>query len=403
MKVHCTLCGLCFRRLRKYEISIKQCLCTPLLRVIPEAKKICRLRIKSSPDSAKPIKHLISKLNRKATNELERMKRKGNNWSANDLFKFQHGNLDHYDTDEKRAICMEWLRRLNNITKKYYCLAWYASAIYTCYYRLAPLISDKDEKKRIWIDVKREYAEIFLMGRRIWRRPTHPNRLRILYDLAMLCILFNDIPNDETVILFRDLLDDSDNFNFEVLNEIEYAQSIDKTVRLENHIIDLFYQRRKSTCSTRSSFLSKSNIETPRSSFRSLKMKNDDLKNVKLSKTLSIPENIMSDSCVTTKVIRKQSVRFAGKSDLSKNEEKYLNLTNITTAKSINTNFMENNRTENINKQMNCKQFITSNVFFTEATKIEIEFAMKKKSNHATISQKFPSVLSEQMIAFVVV
>nr|CDQ08486.1 Bm13591 [Brugia malayi] len=132
-------------------------------------------------------------------------------------------------------------------------------------------------------------------------------------------------------------------------------------------------------------------------------MKNDDLKNVKLSKTLSIPENIMSDSCVTTKVIRKQSVRFAGKSDLSKNEEKYLNLTNITTAKSINTNFMENNRTENINKQMNCKQFITSNVFFTEATKIEIEFAMKKKSNHATISQKFPSVLSEQMIAFVVV
>ncbi|VDN86424.1 unnamed protein product [Brugia pahangi] len=134
-------------------------------------------------------------------------------------------------------------------------------------------------------------------------------------------------------------------------------------------------------------------------------MKNDDIKNVKLSKTLSIPENIMSDSCVTTKVIRKQSVRFAGKSDLNKNEEKvtekYLNLTNITTAKSINTNFMENNRTENINNQMNCKQFITSNVFFTKATKIEIEFAMKKKSNHATISQKFPSVLSEQMIAFI--
>lgn len=70
----------------------------------------------------------------------------------------------------------------------------YASAIYTCYYRLAPLITDKEEKKRIWIDVKREYAEIFLMGRRIWRRPTHPTRLRILYDLAMLCILFNDIP-----------------------------------------------------------------------------------------------------------------------------------------------------------------------------------------------------------------
>ncbi|VDM14890.1 unnamed protein product, partial [Wuchereria bancrofti] len=255
--------------------------------------------------------------------------------------------MDHYDIDEKRAICMEWLRRLSNITKKYYCLAWYASAIYTCYYRLAP---DKDEKKRIWIDVKREYAEIFLMGRRIWRRPTHPNRLRILYDLAMLCILFNDIPNDETVILFRDLLDDSDNFNFEVLNEIEYAQSIDKTVRLENHVIDLFYQRRKSTCSARSSFLSKSNIETPRSSFRSLKMKNDDIKNIKLSKTLSIPENMMSDSCVTTRIVRKQSVRFAGKSDLNKKEEKatekYLNLTNTITAKSINTGFMENIRTE---------------------------------------------------------
>lgn len=70
----------------------------------------------------------------------------------------------------------------------------YASAIYICYYRLAPLIIDKEEKKHTWIDVKREYAEIFLMGRRIWRRPTHPTRLRILYDLAMLCVLFNDIP-----------------------------------------------------------------------------------------------------------------------------------------------------------------------------------------------------------------
>ncbi|EJW74535.1 hypothetical protein WUBG_14561, partial [Wuchereria bancrofti] len=56
-------------------------------------------------------------------------------------------------------------------------------------------------------------------------------------------------------------------------------------------------------------------------------------------KTLSIPENMMSDSCVTTRIVRKQSVRFAGKSDLNKKEEKatekYLNLTNTITAKSI--------------------------------------------------------------------
>ncbi|KAL3985166.1 hypothetical protein ACH3XW_37480 [Acanthocheilonema viteae] len=286
-KARCTIRGLYFHRIRKYEVSMKQCLCSPLLCMVPEAKKICRFKIKSSPNSVKPVRQLLSKLGGKTTNELERMKRKGDNWSTNDLFKFQHGNYDHYDIDEKRAICLEWLRRLSNITKKYCCLVWYASAIYTCYYRLAPLIIDKEEKKRIWIDVKREYAEIFLMGRRIWRRPTHPTRLRILYDLAMLCVIFNDIPNDETVILFRDLLDDNDNFNFEVLDDIEYAQSIDKAVRLENHVIDLFYQRRKSTCSTRSSFLSKSSIDTPRSSFRRAKLS----------------DNSVSDSCMTTGIL----------------------------------------------------------------------------------------------------
>ncbi|VDN07512.1 unnamed protein product [Thelazia callipaeda] len=266
----------------------------------------------------------MSKLSRKPTNELERMMRKGDDWSANDLFKFQHGNLDHYDMDEKRAICTEWLRRLQKIPKKFCYLAWYASAMYTCYYRLAPLITDKEEKKRIWIDVKREYAEIFLMGRRIWRRPTHPTRLRILYDLAMLCVRFNDVHNDETVLLFRDLLDDNDNFNFEVLDDIEYAQSIDKTVRLENHVIDLFYQRRKSSCSTRSSFYSKGSTETPRSSFRSLKAKSDEVKSSKLrnGSFLSIPDNMISDSAIITSVItskspgvtRRHSVRFAEKS-----------------------------------------------------------------------------------------
>ncbi|VDK70004.1 unnamed protein product [Onchocerca ochengi] len=288
------------------------------------------------------------------------MKRKGENWSANDFLKFQHGNLDHHDIDEKRAICMEWLRQLNDITKKYYYLAWYASAIYTCYYRLAPLIIDKEEKKRIWTDVKREYAEIILMGRRIWRRPTHPTRLRILYDLAMLCVRFNDLPNDQTVILFRDLLDDNDNFNFEVLNEIEYAQSIDKTVRLENHVIDLFYQRRKSTCSYRSSILSKSSNETLRSSFRSLKVKNDCMKSAKLRKTssVSIADNIMTDSCATTGILvskspqlaHKQSVRFAEKLKVDQKEEtktektiqQYSSSANMIKVKNTNADIMEN-------------------------------------------------------------
>lgn len=55
-------------------------------------------------------------------------------------------------------------------------------------------MSDADDRKDLWMDVKREYAEIFQMGRRIWRRPTHPSRLRVVYDMAMLCIRFNDIP-----------------------------------------------------------------------------------------------------------------------------------------------------------------------------------------------------------------
>uniref|UniRef100_A0A183DQH6 BUB1 N-terminal domain-containing protein n=1 Tax=Gongylonema pulchrum TaxID=637853 RepID=A0A183DQH6_9BILA len=152
----------------------------------------------------------------------------GDNWTTNDLFKFQHDSLEDYDAAEKRVICEEWLRRLNAVPKKYCYLAWYASAIYTCYYRLAPLVVNKGEKKEIWMNAKREYAEIFLMGRRIWRRPTHPTRLRVLYDFATLCVRFSGVPDDDTVVLFRDLLYDYDNFNFEVLSEIEYAQSIEK-------------------------------------------------------------------------------------------------------------------------------------------------------------------------------
>uniref|UniRef100_A0A0R3RVX8 Protein kinase domain-containing protein n=1 Tax=Elaeophora elaphi TaxID=1147741 RepID=A0A0R3RVX8_9BILA len=385
-KARCAICRLYFHKLRKHEVSMKQCLCSPLLCIVSEAKKRCRYRIKSSPDSVKPVRQLLSKLGGKTTNELERMRRKGDNWSTNDLFKFQHGNFGHYNIDERRAICMEWLRRLSNITKKYCCLAWYASAIYTCYYRLAPLISDKEEKKRTWTDVKREYAEIFLMGRRIWRRPTHPTRLRILYDLAMLCVLFNDIPNDETIMLFRDLLDDNDNFNFEVLDEIEYAQSIDKAVQLENHVIDLFYQRRKSTCSARSSFLSKSSTDTPRSSFRRTKLRK--------GSCLSIPDNVMAGSCTTTGILvsrnasqitRKQSVRFAGKPDMNPKEEtetdKYQNSVTMK-VKGANSDIMDNNDAEkdvtNAQNETN-GQFIIANAILTEINEVDVETTAEKK------------------------
>ncbi|MCP9262532.1 MAP kinase-activated protein kinase 2 [Dirofilaria immitis] len=398
-KARYALRGLYFHRLNKYEISMKQCLRATLVCVVPETQKICRLKIKSSSDSVKPIRDLISKLERKPTNELGRMKRKGDNWSANDFFKFQHGNFNHCDIDEKRAICVEWLRRLQNITKNIIILlGLYASAIYTCYYRLAPLIIDKEEKKRVWIDVKREYAEIFLMGRRIWRRPTHPTRLRILYDLAMLCVLFNDIPNDETVILFRDLLDDNDNFNFEVLNEIEYAQSIDKAVRLENHVIDLFYQRRKSTCSARSSFLSKSSNETPRSSFRSFRARNDYMKSGKLRKasSFSIPDNIISDSCLTTGILTSKVHKLPIKDTNADTTE------NMLTGKDEQLIIIVTNVHGEVINQRAFKQLFTSNVIFNGISDIDVEFAIEKKSNDAKTSRIFPSMLlTDSIRAFI--
>lgn len=58
---------------------------------------------------------------------------------------------------------------------------------------MAPLITEAEKKRDLWIEAKREYAEIFQMGRRIWRRPTHPTRLRVVYDLGMLCVRFNDV------------------------------------------------------------------------------------------------------------------------------------------------------------------------------------------------------------------
>lgn len=270
-KTKSDLFGIIFTKYQRCVIHLKRCvLPTPRAN---NAKRLSRTKLHPLPD--KPIRRAASKLSRKPTNELERMRRKGSNWTANDLFRFQYGCFDGIDPDELREICEEWLNRLYAIPKKYCYLAWYASAIYSCFYRIAPLVSDADDRKDLWMDVKREYAEIFQMGRRIWRRPTHPSRLRVVYDMAMLCIRFNDIPNDPTIVLFRDLLADRNNFDFSVLDEIEYAQSIDKTVRLENHVIDLFFERRKSMVSTRSSIRSKASNDTPRSSFRARRTRND--------------------------------------------------------------------------------------------------------------------------------
>ncbi|VDN32731.1 unnamed protein product, partial [Cylicostephanus goldi] len=111
----------------------------------------------------RPIRRVASKLSRKPTNEIERLKRKGDNWTANDLFRFQYSDPEEGTTEERRELCYAWLDRLLAISKKYCYLAWYESAIYACYYRLAPIIAEMDEKRKIWKDVKREYAEIFLM------------------------------------------------------------------------------------------------------------------------------------------------------------------------------------------------------------------------------------------------
>jgi len=81
--------------------------------------------------------------------ELERMNRKGNDWTANDLFRFQHLNAIGEDVDEQKAICRLWITRLHNINKQYCYLTWYASGIYTCYYRLAILVNDAWETEAV--------------------------------------------------------------------------------------------------------------------------------------------------------------------------------------------------------------------------------------------------------------
>ncbi|CAL2042118.1 unnamed protein product [Caenorhabditis brenneri] len=99
------------------------------------------------------------------------------------------------------------------------------------------------------------------MGRRIWRRAIHPSRLRVFYDLAMLCVRFGDMENDDTVPKFKELMSDSTNFDFKILNEIEFIKSLDKVIKLENFVIDQFYKRRRSSGSIRSSFRSRRNTD----------------------------------------------------------------------------------------------------------------------------------------------
>ncbi|VDO80249.1 unnamed protein product [Haemonchus placei] len=224
-----------------------------------QERRMTQAKLQPLPD--RPIRRVASKLSRKPTNEIERLRRKGDRWTANDLFRFQYSDPEDGTSEERRELCYEWLDRLHALQKKYCYLAWYEAAIYACYYRLGPIIMDPEEKRRIWTDMKREYAEIFLMGRRIWRRASHPSRLRVFYNLATLCVRFGDMEGDSTSELFREALADGDNFDYHLLDETQFAKSVDKITSLENHVIDQFYIRRRSSGSFRSSFRSKRSIE----------------------------------------------------------------------------------------------------------------------------------------------
>ncbi|CAD6191260.1 unnamed protein product [Caenorhabditis auriculariae] len=242
---------------RRCVVRVKRCLRDDTVGDTERRKSQAKLH----PLPDRPLRRAASKLNRKPTNELERLRRKGDDWTANDLFRFQYSDPESGTPEERKQLCYDWLDRLHNISKKYCYLAWYEAAIYACYYRLAPIMMDSQEKQKLWLDVRREYAEIFMMGRRIWRRAIHPSRLRVFYDLAMLCVRFGQIENDDTIVLFRDLLSDATNFDFKVLNEVEFIKSIDKVIKLENHVIDQFYKRRRSSGSIRSSFRSRRNLD----------------------------------------------------------------------------------------------------------------------------------------------
>ncbi|ULT98116.1 hypothetical protein L3Y34_005740 [Caenorhabditis briggsae] len=242
---------------RRCVIRMKRCLQEN--NDVEQQRRKSQAKLHPLPD--RPLRRAASKLNRKPTNEIERLRKKGDDWNANDLFKFQYSDPEEGTPEERKQLCYDWLDRLHDISKKYCYLAWYESAIYACYYRLAPILTDPVEKQRIWHDVKHEYAEIFMMGRRIWRRAIHPSRLRVFYDLAMLCVRFGDMENDDTVPKFKALMADSTNFDFKILNETEFIKSLDKVIKLENFVIDQFYKRRRSSGSIRSSFRSRRNTD----------------------------------------------------------------------------------------------------------------------------------------------
>ncbi|EPB78518.1 hypothetical protein ANCCEY_02359 [Ancylostoma ceylanicum] len=185
---------MCLSRLKKY-LTFKD--------VAESQRRKSHAKLHPLPD--RPIRRAASKLIRKPTNEIERLRRKGDNWTANDLFRFQYSDPEEGTTEERRELCYAWLERLQAISKKFCYLAWYEAAIYACYYRLAPIIVETEEKRKIWTDVKREYAQIFLMGRRIWRRPSHPSRLRVLYDMAMLCVRFGNVEVIRGAIAFKEI------------------------------------------------------------------------------------------------------------------------------------------------------------------------------------------------------
>ncbi|CAI5448488.1 unnamed protein product [Caenorhabditis angaria] len=244
---------------RRCVVRMKKCLLDNNNTEVESQRRKSQAKLHPLPD--RPLRRVASKLNRKPTNEIERLRKKGDDWTANDLFKFQYSDPEEGTPEARKQLCYDWLDRLHDISKKYCYLAWYEAAIYACYYRLAPILLDPVEKQRIWQDVKHEYAEIFMMGRRIWRRAIHPSRLRVFYDLAMLCVRFGDVEKDDTIPLFKHLMSDSTNFDFKVLTETEFIKSLDKVLKLENYVIDQFYKRRRSSGSIRSSFRSRRNTD----------------------------------------------------------------------------------------------------------------------------------------------
>ncbi|KAK5982962.1 hypothetical protein GCK32_015578 [Trichostrongylus colubriformis] len=234
------LVSLWLLKYRKCMSKVKKCLQDK--NHVEQERRETHAKLQPLPD--RPIRRVASKLVRKPTNEVERLRRK-----------------EEGTSEERRELCYEWLDRLHALSKKYCYLAWYEAAIYACYYRLGPIITDPEQKRRIWTDVKKEYAQIFLMGRRIWRRASHPNRLRVFYNMATLCVRFGDMPDDSTSVLFRETLADHDNFDYRLLDEVQFAKSVDKITLLENHVIDQFYIRRCSSGSFRSSIRPKRSIE----------------------------------------------------------------------------------------------------------------------------------------------